>query len=203
MILVIDNYDSFVYNLVQYISEMSPRVKVVRNDDVSVGDIEKLRPAAIVVSPGPRTPAEAGISVAAIKHFAGRVPLFGVCLGHQSIGAAFGARVIRAKKLMHGKTSPISHDGKTIFRGLPNPFEATRYHSLVVEKRTLPACFEISATAPDGQIMGLRLKKSFYGPSRRACLEGVQFHPESILTVDGKKIVRNFLAAAPGSGVSK
>lgn len=198
MILVIDNYDSFVYNLVQYISEMTPRVKVVRNDAVTVGEIENMRPSAIVVSPGPCTPAEAGISVEAVRRFAGRVPLLGVCLGHQAIGAAFGGKIIRAKKLMHGKTSPIRHDGKTIFKGLPNPFTATRYHSLAVEKKSLPECFEISATSPDGEIMGVRLIKGFLGSGRAACLEGVQFHPESILTESGKKLLRNFLMSIPG-----
>ncbi len=185
MILVIDNYDSFTYNLVQYLQELGADVKVFRNDKLSIEDIGKMRPEKILISPGPCTPNEAGVSVSVIRHFSGKLPILGVCLGHQSIGAAFGGRIIRAKELMHGKTSKIRHDGKGVFKGLKNPFNATRYHSLVIEKRTLPACLEITATAPDGEIMGVRHKKFR--------VEGVQFHPESILTEEGKKLLKNFL----------
>ena len=189
MIFVLDNYDSFTYNLVQYIGEMGCEVVVRRNDQVTVDEIEALRPAGIVVSPGPCTPQEAGISIDVIKHFAGRVPLFGVCLGHQAIGAAFGGNVVRAANLMHGKTSAVEHDGKTIFRGIPSPMTATRYHSLVVAEQGLPAELEISATCLDRDgsrvIMGLR--------HRKYAVEGVQFHPESVLTSHGKQMVRNFL----------
>lgn len=186
MLLVIDNYDSFTYNLVQYFGELGADVRVVRNDAVTLDEIAAWNPRQIVISPGPCTPAEAGISVAAIQHFAGKVPLLGVCLGHQSIAAAFGGRVVRAGRLMHGKTSPILHDGRTIFRDLPNPFTATRYHSLLVERETLPECFEVSAWTAEGEIMGLRHRSMF--------VEGVQFHPESILTTSGKQLLQNFLA---------
>jgi len=185
MLLMIDNYDSFTYNLVQYFGELGEDVRVYRNDQLTIAQIEALKPSRIVISPGPCTPKEAGISVDTIKHFAGRVPLLGVCLGHQSLAAAFGGEVVRADRLMHGKTSMVQHDGKTLFRDLPNPFEATRYHSLVVKRATLPACFDVSAETAEGEIMGLRHK------SLRA--EGVQFHPESILTAAGKDLLRNFL----------
>ncbi|SLM49368.1 aminodeoxychorismate synthase, subunit II [Nitrospira japonica] len=185
MLLMIDNYDSFTYNLVQYFGELGEDVRVYRNDQLTIAQIEALKPSRIVISPGPCTPKEAGISVDTIKHFAGRVPLLGVCLGHQSLAAAFGGEVVRADRLMHGKTSMVRHDGKTLFRDLPNPFEATRYHSLVVKRATLPACFDVSAETAEGEIMGLRHK------SLRA--EGVQFHPESILTAAGKDLLRNFL----------
>ncbi len=186
MLLVIDNYDSFTYNLVQYFGELGAEVRVVRNDAVTLDEIAAWNPRQIVISPGPCTPAEAGISVAAIQRFAGKVPLLGVCLGHQSIAAAFGGRVVRAGRLMHGKTSPILHDERTIFRDLPNPFTATRYHSLLVERETLPECFEVSAWTAEGEIMGLRHRSMF--------VEGVQFHPESILTSSGKQLLQNFLA---------
>jgi anthranilate synthase/aminodeoxychorismate synthase-like glutamine amidotransferase len=185
MLLMIDNYDSFTYNLVQYFGELGEDVQVYRNDRISVEEIEALKPKRLVVSPGPCTPNEAGVSVEAIRRFAGRLPLLGVCLGHQSLAVAFGGRVVRAERLMHGKTSPIRHDGRTIFRELPNPFDATRYHSLIVERTSLPSCFEISAETPDGEIMGMR--HSSLG------VEGVQFHPESILTTAGKDLLRNFL----------
>ncbi len=185
MLLMIDNYDSFTYNLVQYFGELGEDVRVYRNDQLTIGQIEELKPGRIVVSPGPCTPNEAGISVETIKHFAGRIPLLGVCLGHQSLAAAFGGEVIRADRLMHGKTSMVRHDGKTLFRDLPNPFEATRYHSLIVKRATLPACFEVSAETDEGEIMGLRHKS--------LGAEGVQFHPESILTAAGKDLLRNFL----------
>ncbi len=185
MVLVIDNYDSFTYNLVQYLGELGEKVHVVRNDKVSLNEVEDLRPARIVISPGPCTPKEAGISCDLILAFAGRIPILGVCLGHQCIGAAFGGRIVRAERLMHGKTSLIQHDGGTIFRNLPNPFEATRYHSLVVERESLPACLEITAQTVEGELMGLR--------HREHQVEGVQFHPESILTAVGKDLLRNFL----------
>ena len=185
MLLMIDNYDSFTYNLVQYLGELGEDLKVYRNDKITVAEIEKLAPEGIIISPGPCTPKEAGVSVETIKHFAGKVPLLGVCLGHQSIGEAFGGDVIRADNLMHGKTSMIYHDGRTIYRDLPNPFEATRYHSLIVKRKTLPACLEVSAETKDGIIMGLR--------HREFLVEGVQFHPESILTTSGKDLLRNFL----------
>lgn len=185
MILVIDNYDSFTYNLVQYFGELGVTPKVWRNDKIALKDIEEMAPDKIVISPGPCTPNEAGISVDVAKHFAGKVPILGVCLGHQSIGQAFGGRIVRADRLMHGKTSMIEHDGKTIYEGLPCPFEATRYHSLLVERSTLPDCFEISAETKEGEIMGLRHKEY--------AVEGVQFHPESILTPVGKDLLRNFL----------
>jgi anthranilate synthase/aminodeoxychorismate synthase-like glutamine amidotransferase len=185
MLLMIDNYDSFTYNLVQYFGELGEDVRVFRNDKITIEEIEKLNPKRIVISPGPCTPKEAGISVDVIKHFKGRVPILGVCLGHQAIGAAFGGEIIRAPRLMHGKTSMIYHDGKTIYKNLPNPFEATRYHSLVIKKESLPECLEITAWTDAGEIMGVRHKEYF--------IEGVQFHPESILTRVGKDLLRNFL----------
>lgn len=185
MLLMIDNYDSFTYNLVQYLGELGEDVRVYRNNKITVQQIEDLRPDRIVISPGPCTPKEAGVSVETIRQFAGRMPILGVCLGHQSLGAAFGGEVIRAQRLMHGKTSMISHDGKTIFHGLPNPFEATRYHSLLVNPANLPDCLEVSAKTAEGEIMGLR--------HRTLAVEGVQFHPESILTKAGKDLLRNFL----------
>ncbi len=185
MILMIDNYDSFTYNLVQYLGELGAEVIVFRNDRITIPEIERLNPERIVISPGPCTPREAGISIEVIKHFAGKVPILGVCLGHQAIGAAFGGRIVRAKNLMHGKTSLIYHDGKTIFEGIPNPFEATRYHSLVIEKESLPQELVITAWTEDGEIMGVRHK--------RYVIEGLQFHPESILTKHGHDILRNFL----------
>ncbi len=190
MILMIDNYDSFTYNLVQYLGELGEDIRVFRNDKTTIDDIEKMNPERIVISPGPCTPREAGISIDAIKYFAGKIPILGVCLGHQSIGAAFGGEIVRAPNLMHGKTSMIYHDGKTIFEGLPNPFEATRYHSLVIKKETLPDCLEITAWTYMSQesdiiIMGVRHKEFI--------VEGVQFHPESILTTVGKDLLRNFI----------
>ncbi len=190
MLLMIDNYDSFTYNLVQYFGQLGEQVVVHRNDRITLEEIERLSPERIVISPGPCTPAEAGISVAAILHFAGRVPLLGVCLGHQAIGAAFGGRVIRSEYLMHGKTSPIHHDGKGLFRGLPDPFEATRYHSLIVERETLPDCLEVTAWIESGEIMGLA--------HRELPIWGVQFHPESILTERGMDILKNFLEMSRG-----
>src|SRR5512143_3029957 len=185
MLLMIDNYDSFTYNLVQYLGELGEDIKVFRNDRISIREIEDLAPDRIVISPGPCTPKEAGISVAAIRHFAGKVPILGVCLGHQSIGAAFGGEIIRAPRLMHGKTSLIHHDGKTIFKGLSNPFEATRYHSLIIKRETMPSVLEVSAWTDDGVVMGVRHKQHK--------VEGVQVHPESILTGAGKDLLRNFL----------
>jgi anthranilate synthase/aminodeoxychorismate synthase-like glutamine amidotransferase len=189
LIFVLDNYDSFTYNLVQYIGELGEKVEVRRNDQVTVDEVAALRPEKIVVSPGPCTPREAGISIELIRHFAGKVPVLGVCLGHQAIGEAFGGRVVRAANLMHGKTSAVMHDNKTVFQGLPMPMTATRYHSLIVEEKNLPAELEVSAwtTEKDGTrtIMGLR--------HRNCAIEGVQFHPESVLTDAGKKLVENFL----------
>ena len=185
MILMIDNYDSFTYNLVQYLGELGADIQVVRNDKIDIAGIEKLNPEKIVISPGPCTPSKAGISKEVAKHFAGKIPLLGVCLGHQSVVEAFGGEIVKAKKLMHGKTSMIHHDGKTIFKDLPNPFEATRYHSLVVKRENLPDCFEISAETQEKEIMGVRHKE--YN------LEGIQFHPESILTIHGKDLLKNFL----------
>ena len=185
MLLVIDNYDSFTYNLVQYLGELGAEVQVYRNDKISIEEIERLAPERLVVSPGPCTPKEAGISVEALRHFAGRIPVLGVCLGHQSLAYAFGGEIIRADRLMHGKTSMVHHDGKTIFQKLPNPFEATRYHSLIVNRQTIPHDFEISAETGEGEIMGLR--------HRPTGAEGVQFHPESILTKAGMDLLRNFL----------
>lgn len=187
MIVIIDNYDSFTYNLVQYLQEMSADVQVFRNDAITVTGIEHLSPTHLVISPGPGDPTSAGISVEAIQRFAGKIPVLGVCLGHQSLGYAYGGKVVRAGRLMHGKTSPILHDGKTIFSKLPKPFEATRYHSLLVERSSLPECLEISAWTEEGEIMGLRHKTI-------PALEGVQFHPESILTTEGKKLLSNFLS---------
>jgi len=185
MLFMIDNYDSFTYNLVQYLGELGEDIRVFRNDRITIQEIEVLNPERIVISPGPCTPKEAGISIEVILHFAGKVPILGVCLGHQAIGAAFGGEVVRAGRLMHGKTSQILHDGKTIFKGLPNPFEATRYHSLMIRRETLPDCLELSAWTDIGEIMGVR--------HREFVIEGVQFHPESILTVVGKDLLRNFL----------
>ncbi|MBI5561809.1 MAG: aminodeoxychorismate/anthranilate synthase component II [Deltaproteobacteria bacterium] len=185
MLLMIDNYDSFTYNLVQYLLELGAEVEVYRNDAITVEEIEKKRPRYIVVSPGPCDPPKAGISVEAIKRFAGRVPILGVCLGHQSIGHAFGAEVVKAERLMHGKTSMVYHDGKTVFEGIANPFEANRYHSLILKRDTLPASLEVSAWTDAGEIMGVR--------HAQYPMEGVQFHPESILTPAGKEILRNFL----------
>jgi para-aminobenzoate synthetase component 2 len=185
MILMIDNYDSFTYNLVQYLGELGAQIEVRRNDQTTLEEIERMSPERIVISPGPKTPNEAGLCLELIKEFAGRLPILGVCLGHQAIGQAFGGKVVRAPQIMHGKTSDIHHDAKTIFAGLPNPFPATRYHSLIVERTSLPACLEISATSPDGLIMGLRHKEMR--------IEGVQFHPESVLTAVGKQLLANFL----------
>jgi anthranilate synthase/aminodeoxychorismate synthase-like glutamine amidotransferase len=185
MLLMIDNYDSFTYNLVQHLGEIGEDIRVFRNDKVTIKDIEELKPERIVISPGPCTPKEAGVSVDVIKYFAGKIPILGVCLGHQAIGAAFGGDIIRAPRLMHGKTSMIHHDGKTIFKGLPNPFEATRYHSLIIKKETLPDCLEITAWTEQDEIMGVRHKEFI--------VEGVQFHPESILTKVGKTLLKNFL----------
>lgn len=191
MTILIDNYDSFTYNLYQYLCELGEEVQVYRNDKITVTELEALGPDRVVISPGPCTPNEAGISIATIEAFAGRVPILGVCLGHQAIGQAFGGRVVRCHRLMHGKTSPIRHDGRTIFEGLPNPFDAVRYHSLVVERETLPDCLEISAWADDeGEIMGLR--------HRELVVEGVQFHPESVLTLPGKQLLANFLKLRSG-----
>jgi len=188
MLLMIDNYDSFTYNLVQYLGELGADVRVYRNDAISLDDIAALRPQEIVISPGPCTPAEAGVSVELIRRFSGTIPILGVCLGHQCIGAAFGGNIIRAQRLMHGKTSPIHHDGRTVFRDLSNPFDATRYHSLLIERDTLPDCLELSAWTQEGEIMGVR--------HREAVLEGIQFHPESILTLEGKQLLKNFLELA-------
>ncbi len=187
MILVIDNYDSFTYNLVQYLSELGADVKVFRNDKITIDEIRKLAPEKILISPGPCTPSEAGISIDVIKEFAGKIPVLGVCLGHQSIGQAFGGKIIRAKNLMHGKTSEIHHDGKTIFKGLSDPFTATRYHSLIIERDSLPECLEISAWTKDNEIMGVR--------HREFRVEGVQFHPESILTKSGMSLLKNFITS--------
>ena len=185
MILMIDNYDSFTYNIVQYMGELGADIQVERNDQISIEEIESLNPKKIVISPGPCTPDKAGISIEAIQNFAGKIPLLGVCLGHQSVGAAFGGEVVKAGKLMHGKTSEVRHDGKTLFKGLPNPFTATRYHSLVLNRKTLPDCFEITAESDDNEIMGIRHKE--------LSVEGVQFHPESILTTHGKDLLKNFI----------
>ncbi|WP_293765965.1 aminodeoxychorismate/anthranilate synthase component II [uncultured Aquitalea sp.] len=185
MLLMIDNYDSFTYNLVQYFGELGQEVKVFRNDEITLQDIERLAPQYLVVSPGPCSPNEAGISVPAIKHFAGKLPIMGVCLGHQSIGQAFGGNIIHAKQLMHGKVSPVSHHNVGMFRDIPNPVTCTRYHSLVIERETLPDCLDITAWTDDGEIMGVRHKT--------LPIEGVQFHPESILTQHGHKMLDNFL----------
>jgi anthranilate synthase component II len=188
MLLMIDNYDSFTYNLVQYFAELGADVVVHRNDEISVEHIAEINPDQLVISPGPCTPTEAGISVAAIREYAGRIPILGVCLGHQSIGQAFGGRIIHAKQLMHGKTSLIHHHGNSVFTGLPSPFTATRYHSLVIERETLPDCLEITAWTDDGEIMGVRHKT--------LPVHGVQFHPESILTEHGHAMLKNFLEGA-------
>ena len=185
MILLIDNYDSFTFNLAQYLGQMGENVEIRRNDQIMLDEIEELQPERIIISPGPCTPKEAGISVPLIQRFAGKIPILGVCLGHQAIGAAFGGRVVRAKKIMHGKTSEIKHDSKTIFRGLPQPFVATRYHSLIVDRKSLPRALEISAETDDGIIMGLR--------HRKLRVEAVQFHPESVLTDAGFQLLKNFL----------
>jgi anthranilate synthase/aminodeoxychorismate synthase-like glutamine amidotransferase len=185
MILVIDNYDSFTYNIVQYLYEWEDNVRVFRNDKITIGEIQQLNPDKIIISPGPGSPKDGGVSIDAIKTFTGKIPIMGVCLGLQCIAEAFGGKVVRAKKLMHGKTSMIKHDGKSIFKGLSNPFTATRYHSLIAENRSLPKVLEVSAWTDEKEIMGLRHK--IYE------VEGVQFHPESILTVEGKKLLRNFV----------
>lgn len=182
---MIDNYDSFTYNLVQYLGELGEELIVKRNDEVTIEEIEAMCPDFLMISPGPCSPNEAGISLAAIEYFAGKIPIFGVCLGHQSIAQVFGGDVVRAQKLMHGKTSQIFHDGKTIFANLPNPFTATRYHSLIVKKETLPTCFDVSAWTTDGEIMAIRHKT--------LPMEGVQFHPESIMTTHGMELLRNFI----------
>jgi anthranilate synthase component 2 len=196
MILMIDNYDSFTYNLVQYLGELGAEVKVARNDQITIEEIEALGPERIMISPGPCTPNEAGVSLEVIRHFAGKLPLFGVCLGHQSIGQAFGGKIVHAREIMHGKTSMIKHLGQGVFRGLPNPFEATRYHSLVIEKASLPDCLEITAWTEDAsgdidEIMGVRHKT--------LAVEGVQFHPESILTEHGHDLLKNFLEMKGGA----
>jgi anthranilate synthase/aminodeoxychorismate synthase-like glutamine amidotransferase len=188
--VVIDNYDSFTYNLVQYLGMLGARLVVFRNDEIDLAGLEALQPTHLIISPGPCSPKEAGISVAAIQHFAGRIPILGVCLGHQSLGEAFGGRVIRAPRLMHGKTSLVYHDGRDIFQGIPSPFEATRYHSLIVERETLPDCLEVAAQTAVGEIMGLRHK--------RFAIFGVQFHPESILTKEGINILQNFIKRRRG-----
>ena len=185
MIIMIDNYDSFTYNLYQYLGVLGASVEVRRNDKISLDEIESMKPERLVISPGPGTPQSAGITISVIERFHRQVPILGVCLGHQAIGAAFGGRVVHASQLMHGKTSVIHHDGKSVFHGLPDPFTATRYHSLAVERESLPSCLEVSAVAEDGEIMGLR--------HRKYLVEGVQFHPESILTTEGMNILRNFL----------
>jgi anthranilate synthase/aminodeoxychorismate synthase-like glutamine amidotransferase len=185
MILMIDNYDSFTFNIVQYLEQMGEKVETYRNDKIKTDEIKRLKPKAIFLSPGPCTPLEAGITVNVVNEFHKDFPIMGICLGHQSIGYAFGAEVVRAERIMHGKISSINHDGKTIFTGLPNPFPAGRYHSLIVKRETLPACLEISAETAEGEIMGLRHKDY--------PLEGIQFHPESVLTPQGKRIIRNFL----------
>ncbi|WP_433944882.1 aminodeoxychorismate/anthranilate synthase component II [Paenibacillus sp. SN-8-1] len=191
MILVIDNYDSFTYNLVQYLGELGEKVTVRRNDEIDIDGIKQLAPNHILISPGPCTPNEAGISLEVIENFKGVIPIFGVCLGHQAIGQSFGGNVIRAERLMHGKTSPILHQGASVFEGLPTPFTATRYHSLLVERETLPDCLEITAETEEGEIMGLRHKEYE--------VEGVQFHPESIITDHGHQILRNFLSRKAGA----
>ncbi|MBS4179279.1 aminodeoxychorismate/anthranilate synthase component II [Lederbergia citrea] len=185
MILMIDNYDSFTYNLVQYFGELGEVIIVKRNDEISIEEIEKLAPDHLVISPGPCTPDEAGISLDTIRYFAGKIPILGVCLGHQAIGQVFGGVVVKAERLLHGKTSPIFHDGKTVFTGVDQPFRATRYHSLIVKKEGLPDCLEVSAWTSEGEIMGIRHKE--------LPVEGVQFHPESIMTESGKQLLQNFL----------
>ena len=188
MIFMIDNYDSFTYNLVQYFGMLGAQVDVARNDEVSVDDIERHRPLAVVISPGPCRPEDAGVSMAAIKRFSGKIPILGICLGHQAIAAAFGGEVVHAKRLMHGKVSEISADGKSIYAGVSNPFQAMRYHSLAVAPESLPECLEVTARSEDGEVMGIRHKEHF--------TEGVQFHPESIMTPVGKRLLRNFLKLA-------
>ncbi len=185
MLLMIDNYDSFTFNLVQYLGELGADVHTVRNDEISLDEIEAMAPERVVISPGPCTPAEAGISVPLLQRFAGRLPILGVCLGHQSIGVAFGGKVVRAQQVMHGKTSPVRHSGAGVFRGLPDPFTVTRYHSLAIERASLPGCLEITAWTEDGEIMGVR--------HREHAIEGVQFHPEAILTEHGHALLKNFL----------
>ena len=185
MIVIIDNYDSFTYNIVQTIGGLGTEVKVFRNDMVDISSIETLKPERLLVSPGPCTPSKAGISIEAIRYFAGKIPILGVCLGHQSIGEAFGGETVRAKRLMHGKTSPVSHDGKGVFTNLPNPFDAMRYHSLVTSEESLPECLAITARSDQGELMGFR--------HRELAIEGVQFHPESIMTPDGVELLKNFL----------
>lgn len=185
MLLMIDNYDSFTFNIVQYLRVLGEEVVVYRNDKITLAEIEALAPQRLVVSPGPRTPNEAGISVAAIKHFAGKLPILGVCLGHQSIGQAYGGQIVRAERLMHGKTSPVFHDGRELYAGLPDPFDATRYHSLLIERASLPECLEITAWTAEQEIMGIR--------HRELPIWGMQFHPESILTVTGMDMLKNFL----------
>lgn len=185
MILVIDNYDSFTYNLVQYLGELGAEMRIFRNDEITVEEAVALNPEKVLVSPGPCTPKEAGISCDIIREFGPRLPLFGVCLGHQSIGDVYGGKVIRAERLMHGKTSPMIHENQSVFKGLPSPFDATRYHSLIIERETLPDCLEITAWTAEGEIMGVQHKEH--------PVHGVQFHPESILTVEGKKLLQNFL----------
>jgi len=185
MIVIIDNYDSFTYNIVQTLGGLGARMEIFRNDKIDVAGIEALKPARLLISPGPCDPAQAGISIEAIRYFAGKIPVLGVCLGHQSIGAAFGGKVVRAGRLMHGKTSPIFHDGRGVFTGLPNPFEAMRYHSLVVERESLPDCLEVTARTDQDELMGLR--------HRSLIVEGVQFHPESIMTPDGVRLLKNFI----------
>jgi anthranilate synthase component 2 len=186
MIVIIDNYDSFTYNIVQTLGGLGAKMEIFRNDRIDVAGIAALHPDRLLISPGPCDPAQAGVSIAAIKHFAGKIPVLGVCLGHQAIGAAFGGKVVRAGRLMHGKTSPIFHDGRGVFTGLPSPFEAMRYHSLVVERESLPDCLEITARTDQDELMGLRHKT--------LVVEGVQFHPESIMTPDGVQLLKNFIA---------
>jgi len=190
MILMIDNYDSFTYNLVQYLGQLGEEVIVYRNDAITLAELAALKPEAVFLSPGPCTPKEAGITVDVIRTFHQTIPMMGVCLGHQAIGHAFGGQVVRAERIMHGKTSPVLHDGRTIYQGLGNPFTAGRYHSLLVERRSLPDCLEISAETAEGEIMGFR--------HRTYTVEGIQFHPESILTPGGKRIIKNFLSLIPG-----
>jgi para-aminobenzoate synthetase component 2 len=191
MIIMIDNYDSFTYNLVQFVGEMGQELQVYRNDQISVAEIERLSPDYLMISPGPCTPNEAGISMEVIRHFAGKIPILGVCLGHQSIGQVFGGKVIRAERLMHGKSSEVYHDGKTIFQDIPSPFTAARYHSLIIEEETLPDELEVSARTAEGEIMAVR--------HRQYAVEGVQFHPESIITQHGKQLLKNFLTIYAGA----
>ena len=194
MILMIDNFDSFTYNLVQYLGEMGQELVVKRNDEITLDEIEAMHPDKIIVSPGPCSPNEAGISVETIRRFGGEIPILGVCLGHQAIGQAYGGKVVRADRLMHGKTSPILHQQQGVFDAMPSPFDATRYHSLVIERDSLPDCLEITAQTAEGEIMGVRHKT--------LDVEGVQFHPESILTQDGKKLLRNFAERPPAKAIS-